>query len=68
MTTTQKAPVFDTVGFIMDFENGELDKDQIIEGFQHLVDTGIVWQLQGSYGRTAAALISTGDVVPRRVE
>lgn len=51
---------FDSVGFIMDFEGGELDEDQIAEGFQHLIDDGIVWQLQGSYGRMAADLINAG--------
>ncbi len=45
---------------IIDYENGELDDEQTIELFQRLIDTGIVWQLQGSYGRTAAALIEQG--------
>lgn len=53
---------FDTVGFIMDFEEGNLDQDQIIEGFQHLVDDGTVWHLQGSYQRMASALIEQGLV------
>lgn len=51
---------FDTVGFIIDFENGDIDEDAIVEGFQHLIDTGIVWGLQGSYGRLATALIENG--------
>lgn len=51
---------FDSVGFIMDFEGGELDDEQVIEGFQHLIDSGLVWQLQGFYGRTASALIDAG--------
>lgn len=45
---------------IMAFESGELDEDGIIELFQELIDSGLVWQLQGSYGRTARALISAG--------
>lgn len=44
------------------FENGELDEDECVEFFQGLVDSGIVWQLQGSYGRTASALIEAGQV------
>lgn len=50
----------DQVSQIMAFESGELDEDETIELFQHLIDTGLAWQLQGSYGRTAAALISNG--------
>ena len=51
---------FDQVGFIMTYEDGELDEDQVVEGFQSLIDSGIVWSLQGSYGRTASALIEAG--------
>lgn len=52
------------LGFILDFESGELDESEIVEGFQHLIDSGIVWQLQGSYGRMAACLIDAGVCVP----
>ena len=50
----------DTVSFIMDFESGQLDDDAIIAGFQELVNTGLVWQLQGSYGRMAQRLLEAG--------
>lgn len=36
------------------------DDDEQIEAWQHLIDTGIVWQLQGWYGRTAQRLIEEG--------
>ena len=51
---------FDVVGFIVSYENGELQEDQVIEGFQHLIDSGVVWELQGSYGRMAKSLIENG--------
>jgi hypothetical protein len=51
---------FDIVDFIMNFESGQCTNEEIIEGFQHLIDTGLVWGLQGSYGRMAEALITKG--------
>ena len=32
-------------------------EEQYIQAWQHLVNTGTVWHLQGSYGRTAMKLI-----------
>lgn len=55
---------FDTLSFIMDYEAGVLETDSIIEGFQHLIDTGMAWTLQGSYGRTAARLIEENLCTP----
>jgi hypothetical protein len=54
---------FDSVGFIMAWEGGNLDTYETIWGFQHLIDSGLVWKLQGCYGRTAAALIKGGHCV-----
>ncbi len=48
---------------IIDFENGEMDEDQMAEFFQGMINTGIVWKLQGIYGRTAVALIEAGECV-----
>lgn len=47
---------------IISYEQGELSDDEIIELFQELVSTGQAWMLQGSYGRTAKALIEAGFV------
>lgn len=57
----------DTVDAIMAFESGELDQEATLELFQELVNSGLAWKLQGSYGRTAAALIKAGLVtVPNK--
>ena len=42
------------------WEQGELDGDATIELFQALIDSGLAWQLQGCYGRTAAYFIEEG--------
>ncbi len=48
------------INFIIDYESGEATEEEVIEGFQAMIDSGAVWQLQGSYGRTAADLIEAG--------
>jgi hypothetical protein len=35
-------------------------EEQLIEAWQLLINTGTCWQLQGWFGRTAAALIERG--------
>jgi hypothetical protein len=50
----------DTVGQIMAYEEGRLDDEETIELFQHLVSTGTIWHLQGSYQRAAQALLEDG--------
>ena len=49
---------------IIDYEQGELNDCEVIELFQNLVDTGLCWQLQGHYGRTAIALMKAGWINP----
>ena len=52
----------DIVGAIMDYEIGELSIDKIIDLFGELIKNGMAWSLQGSYGRTATALIDGGYI------
>jgi len=37
-------------------------EEQVIEAWQTLVDTGLAWQLQGWFGRTAQQLINQGFI------
>ena len=53
---------YDTVGGIIKYEQSEMEYDEVVELFQHLGDTGLAWQLQGHYGRTAAEMIRAGEV------
>lgn len=48
------------VDAIIRYEQGEMDVDETFDFFQGLIDTGLAWQLQGHYGRTAEVLISEG--------
>lgn len=48
------------------FEQGALNDEEIFELFQDLVDTGQAWELQGTYGRTAVALINAGYITDPR--
>lgn len=56
----------DLVGKIIDFEEGCMTQGEIIALFQELIDTGLAWKLQGSYGRCATRLIYAGFCHDRR--
>ena len=47
---------------VIRYESGEMGRDEAIEFFQSLVNTGMAWKLQGHYGRTAMALVESGHV------
>ncbi len=57
MTKREK---FNLLDFIIKYEDGTLTPVEIMVGFQKMINSGIVWHLQGSYGRTAEALIEAG--------
>jgi hypothetical protein len=49
---------FQAVGLAEGFIEGT--EDEVLAAWQHLVDTGLAWSLQGFFGRTARALIDQG--------
>ena len=45
-------------------EGKRATEEQQIVAWQHLIDTGMCWTLQGWFGRRAKALIDTGICQP----
>lgn len=45
---------------MMAYENGELDMEKTVELFQNLIDSGLIFSLQGQYMRTAKDLVDAG--------
>lgn len=52
----------DIVSRIMDFEEGHLDHEEMLELFTDLIKTGYINHLQGSYQYMAKALIDSGEI------
>ena len=50
------------VSTISRYEAGELDDAEIDALFQRLLDTGVLWSLQGSYQLTAHNLLRLGRI------
>jgi hypothetical protein len=49
---------YSAVGLAEGFVEGT--EDQVLEAWQYLVNSGLAWQLQGWFGRTASHLIEQG--------
>ena len=60
MTTPTSTTERSLVSLISEYESGLMDAADTIALFQRLIDTGMAWRLQGSYGRTAALMLQQG--------
>lgn len=52
---------FTAIGLVEGFVEAESEK-QIIEAWQYLHNTGLAYQLQGWFGRTAKGLLEQGII------
>lgn len=50
---------FTAINICEGVESGASEED-VINAWQHLIDTGVCWSLQGYFGRTANRLIELG--------
>ena len=51
---------YNAVGLAEGFVEGT--EEEVLEAWQYLVNTGLAWQLQGWFGRTASDLIDAGII------
>ena len=52
----------DILSLILNFEDGNISNYNFYKLFSYLIETGLVWQLQGSYGRIGKELIESGHI------
>ena len=50
------------INLIIEFETNTINEKDFIRLFKDLIKTGMVWKLQGVYGRTATNLIEQGII------
>ena len=51
---------YDAVAACEGFDGETHDEETMISAWQHLIDTGLAWTLQGAFGRQAKLLIERG--------
>jgi hypothetical protein len=54
--------VYNAIGLAEGFIEAD-SEEQFIEAWQFLLDTGLVWTLQGFFGRTAVSMIEEGYII-----
>lgn len=61
-TQTQPMDDFTAVGIAEGFFEEDASEERKTQAWQHLLDTGLCWKLQGWFGRTAMELIQKGVI------
>ena len=68
LTKKQKKQMLLDAVMIAEGEKDPTPTMSYVDAWQHLVDTGEVWKLQGWFGRAAFRMISQGTIDPAPVE
>ncbi len=68
LTKKQKQQMLYNATMIAEGAMDETSEMSYIQAWQHLVDTGVVWELQGFFGRAAHRMLSEGTLQPAPVE
>lgn len=57
---------FTAIGIAEGFLEEDASEEKKLKAWQHLVDTGLAWKLQGWFGRQANAMIEAGLIKPKQ--
>ena len=68
LTKKQKQQMLYNATMIAEGAMDETSEMSYIQAWQHLVDTGVVWELQGFFGRAAHRMLSEGTLQPAPIE
>jgi len=66
MSTTKQWNSYDACAAVEGFDGEDHKEEELIGAWQYLIDIGLVWKLQGWYGRQAKRLIDQGICEPTR--
>ena len=68
LTKKQQAEMLYNATMIAEGAMDETNDMSYIQAWQHLVDTGVVWELQGWFQRAVTRMLSDGTLNPAPIE